>query len=65
MTVDEVLARVASIYSVRHDYEAAHSSEDGLHQDVLRAIAAMGGEAGALAEAALKTCDLDFARWCA
>lgn len=65
MTVDEINERVMRIREVSFDDEVAHNSEDGLHKDVLRAIAEMGGEAGALAEAALTTSEIHFARWCA
>ena len=65
-----VLANTAvypTTYPVAHvDDEAAHSMEDALHRDVLKAIAA--GECddpAATAAAALKTLDLKFQRWCA
>jgi cob(I)alamin adenosyltransferase len=49
----------------RHDYEAAHSIEDDLHRLVLQLIAD-GAENGAeMAKAALRTTELDFARYCA
>jgi hypothetical protein len=65
MTVDEVRERVEKIRAMAGDDEAAHSEEDGLHQDVLAAIADGAEFAPALAAEALKTVDIDFARWCA
>jgi DNA-binding FadR family transcriptional regulator len=67
MTVDDVRAAVAKIAAMA-DYndETAHSKEDELHQRVLEAIAK--GECDdprACAAEALKTVDIDFARWCA
>lgn len=66
MTKQEVIDRVALIATLVNDDEAAHCAEDELHADVLRAIAAGSCEdpPGCAAEA-LKTNDLDFARWCA
>ena len=66
MTIDQVRAGVEAIRAVAADDEAAHAREDELHQDVLRCIAT--GEiddAKACAAEALKTCDIEFARWCA
>ena len=73
MRVEEVEKRVAEIRACAGDDETAHSMEDELHQDVLREIARQGREPGgdgssspfALAEAALKTLEIEFARWCA
>ena len=63
MTVTEVKERVEAIrLAARTDDEAAHASEDTLHQDVLRHFAGLGHE---LAAEALKTNDIEFARWCA
>jgi hypothetical protein len=66
MTVDDVNASIEKIRQKADDYEAQHSMEDTLHQDVLKAIAT--GECDdpkALAEAALKTLEMDFMRYCA
>ena len=66
MTIDEIKARVERIKACGGDYEAAHSEEDKLHQDVLRAI--RDGECedpDACAAEALKTLELDFIRYCA
>ena len=65
MDVDQVRNRVRHIDNIRHDDEAAHIKEDDLHQDVLQAIADGAADPAALAREALKTKDLDFARWCA
>jgi hypothetical protein len=66
-TVADVEREVARIESARGDDEIAHTLEDDLHQDVLRAIATGDheDEPSALAEAALKTRAIDFSRWCA
>lgn len=56
----DVIERIA-----KGDVESAHGREDKLWQSVLETIASMGGEQGELAEAALKTKDLDFSRYCA
>lgn len=66
MTVKDVEHAIAKIDSCKGDDEAAHSYEDDLHMDVLRAIA--DGEAESpveMAALALTTKDIDFARWCA
>jgi hypothetical protein len=61
MTPDEVYARIAAINTA--DDEDAHSTEDQIRHDVLKAIADGAPSADALAEAALTTDQLDFARW--
>ena len=63
--VDIVREAVVRIASVAGDDETAHGYEDELHVAVLRAIAAGAPDAAALATEALRTRDLDFARWCA
>lgn len=65
MTKQEVIERVKQIEAIRHDDEVAHSMEDDLYRDVLRAIA--GGEIDGheLAAEALKVEKIKFARWCA
>ena len=63
MTVLEVRARVEEIRALANDGERAHSLEDQLHRDVLRAIASgIGGDM--LAAEALKTLEIEFSRWC-
>lgn len=64
LTLDDVLRRVDAIRKMVGDDESAHSEEDDLHRDVLQAIAdGRCDEPRACAAAALKTCELDFARW--
>lgn len=63
MTVEEVRARIAEIQECSHDPEMAHSLEDKLYVDVLKAIS--DGADRAIAVQALATQSLDFARWCA
>lgn len=68
MTIDEVKKRVEAIKAVGNDDpEGSHCDEDRLHQGVLRAIANGydGGVPKLLAREALKTCDIEFPRWCA
>jgi hypothetical protein len=65
ITVAEVKARVAEIRALAGDDESAHSSEDALWAEVLQAIADGAPNAKELAKAALKTSEIDFARWCA
>lgn len=66
LTVEEVQASVQRIRDCAHDDETAHSSEDGLHQEVLAAIAeGRCSDPVACAAEALKTKDIEFCRWCA
>ena len=66
MTVADVKTRVRAIKKMAHDDESAHSSEDQLREDVLRAIAdGTATDSKQLAREALKTSDIKFARWCA
>lgn len=66
LTIEDVEAEVARIQEMRFDDEAAHSAEDRLWENVLRTIASgYGAKPSALARAALKTTEIDFARWCA
>lgn len=66
MTPKEVRDRVDFIRGIAGDDEAAHVTEDELYADVLRAIAAgRCRKAAELAQEALKTQDIEFARWCA
>jgi len=61
MTEEEVRQRVSSIELL--DPETAHSEEDGIHQDVLKAIAEGAKNPERLAAAALDTLKFDFSRW--
>ena len=69
MKLEDVQARVKEIEDVAGDYEVAHIREDELYADILKAIA--NGEIHSIEEAkllcaeALKTEQIDFARWCA
>jgi hypothetical protein len=65
MTVAEVQRLVAVLKNDAHDDELAHLNEDTLRHAVLVAIAEGAPNAAELAEAALRTSDVKFARWCA
>ena len=70
MTPQDVRERVEEIRRSSQDDENAHSMEDALHRDVLAAIADWQPSQGtleyrALCQEALKTMEIDFARWCA
>lgn len=67
MDIKSVRDRVAEIERVKDDYEVAHSKEDSLHRDVLRAIA-WGRDPHKmrmLAREALKSTELEFFRFMA
>jgi hypothetical protein len=65
MEVKDVEGRVAAIREVAADWEAAHSWEDQLWLDVLRAIADGAPNPKELARAAVATASIPFARYCA
>lgn len=67
MNIEQIKETIAQINEIKSDYEAAHSMEDELFQDVLRAIANFDDEDDPreLAREALKSLDLDFARYMA
>ena len=66
MTLEEIDGRVEFIRKNAHDDEAAHSYEDDLHQDVLRAISKGEGDSPKdMAAHALATLEIKFHRWCA
>ena len=66
MTVDQVKAHVAKIAAMAGDDEAAHGEEDRMREEVLQAIAdGTCEDPKACAAEALKSSDLNFARWCA
>lgn len=65
MTIEEVCERVLDIRELANDYERAHSAEDELYSEVLQAIADNAPNAALLAHYALKTKDIEFARYCA
>lgn len=62
----EMIAKwVEKIAGMTGDPEAAHSEEDVMKDCVLEAIAEGVSQPRECAAAALKSCDLDFPRWCA
>jgi hypothetical protein len=66
LSPDLVLARVNEIRDIAGDGEVAHSKEDDLWRDVLRAIAEGTVVSGSeCARVALLTQDIEFERWCA
>ncbi len=65
MTIQEARERLAEIEAIKGDDEAAHGAEDDFRHAVLEAIASGSDDAQELAAIALKTSDIDFARWCA
>lgn len=64
LTFADVQRRVEAIQAAAGDSEAAHALEDGLFVDVLRTIAAGTPSAAALAQEALSSRRLEFARRC-
>lgn len=67
VTLQNIRDRITRIINAadKGDDEAAHSMENTLHKDVLRAIAGGADAPGALAFEALKTTQLDFERYAA
>jgi len=67
MEVIDVINRIAEIDEVKRDYEKAHSLEDSLRQDVLKAIARGRDpvKMRQLARTALKSTEIEFFRFCA
>lgn len=65
MTVAEARAAVEKIRAAAGDDEIAHSYEDDFRASVLKAIAEGSEDAVELAEIALTTGEIQFARWCA
>lgn len=66
MTPEDIDDSIKSIVACKWDDEAAHSMEDTLHQEVLRAIAdGSASNPSECARRALLTLDVDFSRWCA
>ena len=68
MTLKDIKDCIKAIEKTKWDDETAHSMEDDLHVEVLDAIASgtlKGDDAKEAAALALKTQDIDFARWCA
>jgi hypothetical protein len=66
MTIAKVRSQIKYIEKMKGlDMEKAHSLEDELLQDVLRAIAKGSKKARALAQEALKSLEIDMSRHCA
>lgn len=65
MTLAEIEKEVRRIEDAKGDPEVQHGIEDDVRVRVLVAIAQGATNARELAEAVLKTSDLDFPRWCA
>lgn len=65
MDIQDIKSEIEVIKHTAGDYEIAHSREDKLHCDALRAIAEGADNASELAAEALKTLDIEFARYCA
>jgi hypothetical protein len=70
MTLDDLRWRVDEIRSLAPDWEAAHSAEDKLYKDVLRAIAEGDYDPAfsrpdSLADTALMAEHISFPRHCA
>ena len=63
LTVYAIDTVVATIARVKEAPESAHALEDTLFRDVLKAIAQGHVDPKGLAEAALKSCDIEFGRW--
>ncbi len=66
MTLNEINKAVAKIREIKRDDEAAHSLEDQLRENFIRHVARCGDKnLREMAEAVLKTGEIDFHRWCA
>lgn len=65
MTLSEVENMVRDINDCKDDFEMAHEMEDDLYKDVLKEVVAGNPEAQLMAREALKTKQIDFARYCA
>lgn len=67
MSVEQVRVRIEKLRELadKGDLEAAHALEDRIHTWVLDEIACGASNASALAEEALKTRQVPFARECA
>jgi hypothetical protein len=65
VTTEKIRRRTEEIRANALCRGIAHADEDALYLDVLTAIANGAENPAELALAALKTRDIDFARWCA
>jgi hypothetical protein len=65
MTEERALEELERIRAMAGDDESAHSAEDDFRAAVLMDIANGAPNAKELAAIALRTEEIDFARWCA
>jgi hypothetical protein len=65
MTVEQAIEQLERIRAMAGDDESAHGAEDDFRAAVLADIAAGAPNAAELAAIALRTEEIDFARWCA
>ncbi len=68
LTINEIKERLKTIKRIAeedNDDEVAHSREDELYQDVLKAISEGHPNAIELAKLALTSSNITFCRWCA
>ena len=65
MNLEDVKKEVIHIQEIAGDDEVAHSSEDDLHQAVLKEVVLGNPESVEMAKEALKTLGISFCRWCA
>ena len=65
VTNERALEELERIRAMADDDEAAHSAEDAFRAAVLADIANGADNAAELAAIALRTEEIDFARWCA
>jgi hypothetical protein len=65
MTEERALEELERIRAMAGDDEAAHGAEDEFRAAVLADIAGGAPNAAKLAAIALRTDEIDFARWCA
>lgn len=61
----DIVAALESLHGMRDDDERAHSAEDRLRGNVLRAIAMGNTDAPRLAAEVLLSSSISFSRWCA
>ncbi len=66
MTISDVKELVDEVKALKDDDEAAHSTQDGMLEQVLRSIAdGTCEDPHIMAQEAIKVFDIEFARWCA
>jgi hypothetical protein len=64
MTNEQALVWYNKIVEMRGDDEAAHGQEDSFREAVLQAVADGADNSIDLAKLALRTSEIEFARWC-